>query len=216
MKSVANETIVKQLRWRYATKKFDPARKIPVEDWQTLEQALLLAPSSFGLQPWKFVVVTDPTVRARLREVSWGQPQITDASHLVVFAAKANLGPADVERYLARIAEVRGVALPSLDGFRQTMLGSLKKPQAEVANWTRRQVYIALGTFLTTAALLGIDACPMEGFQVADYDKILDLSHQGYGATVLAAAGYRVPEDPFAALAKVRYRPEDVIEHVKT
>jgi nitroreductase len=215
MKPVENETLVKQLRWRYATKKFDPARKIPPEDWQTLEQALLLAPSSFGLQPWKFFVITDPATRAELREVSWGQPQITDASHLVVFAARTNIGSNDVERYVNRIAEVRTVPVASLDGFRQMMLAHVKQPNSVVTEWARRQVYIALGTFLTTAALLGIDACPMEGFQRERYDEILGLSQFGYEATVLAAAGYRSPEDSYAALARVSHRLEEVIAHVK-
>ena len=214
MRAVDNETVVRQLRWRYATKRLDAARKISADDWQTLEQALVLSPSSYGLQPWKFVVVTDPATRAKLREASWGQPQVVDASHLVVFAAKTDLGPADVERYVRHVAQVRGVPAESLAGFKQMMLGSLSRPPEEVAQWAKKQVYIALGTFLTTAALLGIDACPMEGFQPERYDEILGLSRQGYGAPGLAAAGYRAADDPYAGLAKVRYRPEDVIERV--
>jgi nitroreductase len=138
-----------------------------------------------------------------------------DASHLVVFAARTDLGPADVERYVRRIAEVRGVPAPSPEGFKQMMLGSLDRPATDVAHWARRQVYIALGTFLTTAALLGIDACPMEGFEPEKYGEILGLADTGYGATVLAAAGYRRPDDPYAALARVRFRPEEVIRRVE-
>src|SRR5687768_10200218 len=96
MKPVNNDTIERQLNWRYATKKFDPARRIDAADWRTLERALVLSPSSFGLQPWRFFVVTDPAVRAKLRQSAWDQPQVTDASHLVVFAVKKDFGPADV------------------------------------------------------------------------------------------------------------------------
>src|SRR5690349_23712235 len=109
MKPVNNETIVRQLNWRYATKRFDADRKIAAPDWKTLEQALVLSPSSYGLQPWKFFVVTRPEVRARLREAAWNQAQITDASHLVVLAVKKEFSAADVERYVARVADVRNV-----------------------------------------------------------------------------------------------------------
>jgi nitroreductase len=214
MKPVADDVVVRQLGWRYATKKFDPSRKISPADWQTLEYALVHAPSSFGLQPWHFVVVTDPAVRAKLRSVSWNQAQITDASHLVVFTVKKNLGAADVERYLSRIAEVRGITLESLAGHKQMMLGSLNRAVEEVHNWATRQVYIALGFFLSAAALVGIDACPMEGFQPDKYDEILGLTARGYGSVVLGAAGYRAADDPYLALPKVRFKAEDVITHV--
>ncbi len=214
MKPVPDEVVLRQFQWRYATKKFDPSRKIAAEDWQSLEQALIHAPSSYGLQPWKFFIVTDPDLKAKLKLASWNQAQITDASHLVVFAIKQNLGAADVDRYLARIAEVRSVPLESLDGFKKMLLGSLNRPVEEVNAWAMRQLYIALGFFLSAAAMLGIDACPMEGFQPEQYDEILGLSEMGYGATVLATAGYRAADDPYVKLAKVRYKPEDVVIHL--
>ncbi len=214
LKPVPDEVVLRQLQWRYATKKFDPARKIAAEDWRSLEQALVHAPSSFGLQPWKFFVVSDPDLKAKLKTASWNQAQITDASHLVVFAIKKNLGAVDVDRYLARIAEVRSVPLESLDGFKKLLLGSLNRPVEQVSAWAARQLYIALGFFLSAAAMLGIDACPMEGFQPEQYDEILGLSEMGYGATVLATAGYRAADDPYVKLAKVRYKPEDVVIHL--
>ncbi|MBV8311774.1 MAG: NAD(P)H-dependent oxidoreductase [Planctomycetaceae bacterium] len=214
MKPVPDEVVLRQLHWRYATKKFDPTRKIAAEDWRSLEQALVRSPSSFGLQPWKFFVVTDPDLKATLKTASWNQSQITDASHLVVFAIKKNLGAADVDRYLARIAEVRSVPLESLDGFKKMLLGSLSRPVEEVNAWATRQLYIALGFFLSAAAMLGIDACPMEGFQPEQYDAILGLTEMGYGATVLATAGYRAADDPYIKLPKVRFKPEDVVVHL--
>ena len=215
MKPVNNETIVRQLNWRYATKKFDPNRKIQAPDWKTLEQALVLSPSSYGLQPWKFFVVENPDVRAKLRVAAYNQPQITDASHLVVLARRKDFGVADIDRHVGRVAQVRNVTAESLAAFRTAMLGTVQRPQEQTDAWVSRQVYLALGTFLETAALLGIDACPMEGFDAAQFDQILKLPEQGYHAQVLAAAGYRAEDDAYAKLPKVRYSPEDVIAHVR-
>ncbi|MCC6230400.1 MAG: NAD(P)H-dependent oxidoreductase [Phycisphaerales bacterium] len=214
MNSIAPAQLIENLSWRYATKQFDSARKIPADQWTTLEQAMTLSPSSFGLQPWGFVVVTDPKVREKLRSVSWNQPQITDASHLVVFCAKTNLGRADVQRYIDRIAQVRGVPQDALAGFRDMMLGKVEAPGADNLPWSQRQVYIALGFFLSAAAMLGIDACPMEGFDPAKYNEILGLTSQGLTATVIATAGYRSANDSYAALKKVRFEPSDIIKRV--
>ena len=215
MHPVAPDAVLGQLLWRYATKKFDPARKIPPEVWAKLEQAVILAPSSYGLQPWKFVVITHPEVRNRLHPVSWNQAQILDASHLVVFAAKNPPTPADVERHVTRTAAVRGVAPESLDGLKQRMLGSLARmTPADAHAWAARQCYLALGVFLSTAAMLGVDACPMEGFQPNKYDEILGLNAKGLGAVVIATAGYRAADDPAATLAKSRFDANEVIERV--
>lgn len=216
MKPVSNEIVLTQHRWRYATKKFDSARKISPEDWQALEQALVLTPSSFGLQPWRFIVVTDQRVKDQLVTASWNQRQVADASHVVVFAIRRNLGAVDIDRYVARIAEVRGVSAESLEGYRKMMLGSLTTPRPgfDVNDWAARQVYIALGNFMTTAAMLGIDACPMEGIEPGQYDEILGLAKNGYGAQVVATAGYRAADDKYAQLPKVRFAVSDVIQHV--
>lgn len=211
------DVVLTQLAWRYATKKFDPARRIAPEHWSALEQAALLAPSSYGLQPWKFVVVSDPALRQKLRAVSWNQPQITDASHLIVFARRAEMAPADVQRWIDRVAEVRHAPPAALAGFRDMMLGTIANPGSvpggSFDTWTSRQVYIALGFFLSAAALLGIDACPMEGFDPAQYDQILGLPTLGYKATVVAAAGYRAADDAVAPdkMAKARFPASDVI-----
>src|SRR5947209_12389099 len=141
MPPVTPETVVDQLRWRYATKKFDPARTIPAPTWAALEQALVLTPSSYGLQPWKFFVVTDPAVRAKLPAHSWGQRQPADCSHMVVLALKANLGEADVDRHVARTAEVRGQPVEALARYKQVMIGSLADPPFDINDWAARQVY---------------------------------------------------------------------------
>jgi nitroreductase len=215
MPAIPAADVLAQLQWRYATKKFDPTKKIAPDLWAQLELAAIHAPSSYGLQPWKFVVVTDPAVRAQLLPVSWNQPQITDASHLIVFAAKNPPTAADVDAYVAHIAQVRGAALQSLDGYKQMMLGSLGRMDAAAAHrWAARQTYIALGVFLSAAAMLGVDACPMEGFQADKYDEILGLKEKGLGSVVIATAGYRSADDTNAALAKVRFPADEVVIRV--
>jgi nitroreductase len=206
--------VLAALNWRYAVKKFDPSRHIDAALWDALEEALLLTPSGIGLQPWKFIVVDDPEVRARLREASYNQPQVVEADKLVVFAARKGYSAEDVDRFIDRVAEVRGQTRESLEGLRNAALSVTLRPQEARDAWTSRQPYIALGNFLTSAALLGVDACPMEGFEPARYDEILGLREQGYTAVALAAAGYRSPEDRFGGLAKVRFARETVITHV--
>lgn len=213
-KPVSNATIEQQLGWRYATKVFDPTRIIAEADWLTLERTLVLTPSSFGLQPWQFHVVTNPEIKARLRPASWNQSQITDASHIVVFAIKKDLSVAEIDRFIARTAEVRSVPAESLEKFRQMLIRSLQSASFDINEWAARQVYIALGFFMATAAIMGIDTCPIEGFEPQKYDDILDLSSQGYSSCVVAAAGYRSETDKYATVPKVRYKHEDVIRRV--
>lgn len=218
MKTVEPSTLLENLKWRYAVKKFDAGRKIPEATWKTLEETLVLAPSSYGLQPWKFFVIKDEAVRAKLRPASWNQSQITDASHLVVLARKSTLTPADVDRHVQRIMAVRSAPAAALEDYKNMMLGSVNNPSGlpggSMDTYTRSQVYVALGFFLFAAAQLGIDACPMEGFDAAQYDEILGLPAKGYRATVAAAAGYRAADDWLAPLAKVRYEAQDVIQTI--
>jgi nitroreductase len=216
MNTIDRNQLIGQLNWRYATKQFDPQRKIGTEEWAALEEALILTPSSYGLQPWKFVVVADPAVRERLVPASWGQRQVAEASHFVVFAIKKNLSEQDVDDHLGRIAEVRGVPRESLGQYRDMMVGSIVKGRDEVRrnDWASHQVYIALGNFLTSAALLGIDACPMEGIEPAKYDEILGLNKKGLSAVVAAAAGYRATTDKYSLAKKVRFSRDQVLVRV--
>jgi nitroreductase len=208
--------LITQLQWRYATKQFDPQRKISAEDWAALEDALVLSPSSFGLQPWKFVVVNDFVTREKLMAASWRQKQIVDASHLVVFTIKKDIGEKEVDAYVDRIVELRGVPKASQSGYRDVMVGSIVKGMDDPArdNWAASQVYIALGNFLTSAALMGIDACPMEGIEPAKYNEILGLDRQNLSTIVVATAGYRAASCKYAALKKVRFPKEEVIVRV--
>ena len=214
MNPVSNEIVLQQLKWRYAAKKFDSTRQIPSDDWSTLEQSLVLTPSSFGLQPWRFVVITDPDIKAKLKTMSWGQSQIVDASHVVVFAIRKNLSVDDIDKYVARTAEVRGATVEALAGFRKAMIGTLHGGTIDLNQWASLQAYIALGQFMATAAMMGIDTCPMEGIEPAKYDALLELPHQGYATVVACVAGYRAADDKYAQLPKVRFKSEDVITRI--
>jgi len=212
MSAINSQQLLEQLNWRYATKQFDPNRKISAADWATIEEALTLSPSSGGLQPWKFIVVTDPAVRAKLLPASYGQRQISEASHLVVFASKLNLGDADVDAHIRRVASVQGAPAEALLPLRNMLVGGIVKALDEPARnaWARNQAYIALGNLLTSAAMLGIDACPMEGFDRAQYDEILGLKAQGYASAVIATLGYRSSGDKYAGAPKVRFPKEQL------
>ncbi len=214
MTTLAASDLVSALRWRYATKQFDAARKIPAADWSALEESLRLAPSSFGIQPWKFIVVETPALRAALREVSWGQAQVTEASHLVVLAVKQAVDAAHLDAYFADTARTRGVAVESLAGFRKVIDGFVagKARAGELELWSAKQVYIAAGEFMTAAAVMGIDTCPLEGIDPAKYDQILGLAGTGYATQLAIAAGYRSAEDKYAATPKVRFPAAQVIE----
>jgi nitroreductase len=210
------ETIVQQLQWRYATKKFDTERKIPADAWQALEQSMVLAPSSFGLQPWKFFVVTNPELRQELLPHTWKQSQVVDASHLVVFAIRNDIQAADVDRFLERMSAVQGTPVENLAGFGNVVKGFIDRPPypLDVNEWSKRQLYIALGEFMTAAAMMGIDTCPLEGFMPPEYDRVLGLTEKGYAATVLCAAGYRAADDKSADRPKVRYETAEVVEYI--
>jgi nitroreductase len=216
MQPISREVLLHQLQWRYATKRFDPARKISDEDWRVLTEALVLTPSSFGLQPWKFWVVTNPDVKAQLLPISYKQTQVVEGSHVVVLAARQNLSETDVDRYLQRISEVRGVEVENLAGFRKTMVRALIPPPPgfDINDWAAHQVYIALGNFMTAAAVMGIDTCPMEGIIPAKYDELLGITEQGYATVVACVAGYRAADDKYAATPKVRFATSDVIVEV--
>jgi nitroreductase len=216
MNTINRSQLIDQLNWRYATKQFDSTRKISAQDWAALEEALVLTPSSFGLQPWTFFVIDDPEVRARLLLASYGQPQVVDASHLVVFATKTNYNEADVDAHVRHAAKARGVKVEELDGLRTMTMRSVVQGMDETArrNWATNQTFIALGNLVTSAALLGIDAAPMGGFEHHRYDDILGLKARGLTASVIAAVGYRKESDKYATAPKVRFPREEVIQHV--
>ncbi len=207
---------LQQLQWRYAVKKFDPTKKIPSDVWNVLEQSLVLSPSSFGLQPWKFFVVDNPNLRQQLLEHSFNQSQMVDASHLVVLAIKKEMSDADVDRYIQSLSDTRQVPIDGLAGLTKMIKGFMANPSRpfSIDEWATRQVYIAIGQFMASAAMLGIDTCPMEGFNPAKYDEILGLTDQGYGAVLICPAGYRASDDKYATMPKVRYAQSELVQHI--
>ena len=214
--TLSSESLLTQLNWRYATKKFDPTKKIPANVWAALETALILTPSSFGLQPWKFIVITDSVVKQKLVPFSWNQTQPADCSHHVVFAVRKAVGETEVDHFIDSIVAARGVAKESLKGYRDIMAGFAGKAAKEgwLREWGIRQLYIALGNFMTCAAVLEVDTCPMEGISPADYDKILGLEGTEFETVVACAAGYRSAEDKYAAVPKVRFPASEIIRHI--
>ncbi|HEY3400835.1 MAG TPA: NAD(P)H-dependent oxidoreductase [Geothrix sp.] len=215
MSTISGESLLQQLTWRYATKKFDASKKISAADWAVIEEALVLTPSSYGLQPWKFIVVTDPALKAKLRPASWNQSQVEDCSHLVVLTAKQDITEADVDHFIERIAEVRGATVESLAGYKGFMMGDLVNGprHAVIHEWAARQTYIALGNLMTAAALIGVDACPFEGIEPAKYDEILGLKGTGYATISACPLGYRAADDKYASAPKVRFEASEVVEH---
>lgn len=212
---MTQEQLLNTLQWRYATKKFDPSRSIPDDQWDALEEALVLTPSSFGLQPWKFLVVDDPAMREELKAASWGQPQITDASRLVVLTARTDNTEEEIDRWISFLAKTQNKTTEEIDMYRQILTGfngSLNPEQRHA--WNTRQVYIALGQLMTSAAVLGIDTCPFEGIDPKAYDKILGLENSGYATACACALGYRADDDKYATTPKARFDRGQIIEHV--
>lgn len=208
------EQLLAALQWRYATKKFDSTRKIPAATWTALEDSLVLTPSSFGLQPWKFIVVENPGLRALLAEESWRQPQVTDASHYVVLTARTDLSQDDIDAWMERLAEVQSTSLEAVAPLKGVVEGFAQAMSHEARHaWNVRQVYIALGQLMSSAALLGIDACPMEGISPAGYDHVLGLEGSGYATAVACALGYRAADDKAASMPKARFTRERTITY---
>lgn len=213
---VTNPQLLAALNWRYSVKQFDATKKISADTWTTIEDSLVLSASSFGLQPYRFVVIADPALRAKLVPHSWGQGQVVDASHYVVFAGRTQMTAREIDAFIQLTATTRGQTFDSLKGLHGMMTGSIlnERFQKQVQSWAAAQACIALGSLLTAAALLGVDACPMEGFVPAEYDKLLDLPAQGYASVVCCALGYRASTDKYATLKKVRPAKSELVKTV--
>ena len=210
-----NNTIIDDLNWRYATKKYDAEKKISPADFEIICQSLRLVPSSYGLQPVKYIVINDKSMREKLLPLAYNQPQITDASHLIVICSYRNISPKIVAEHLTLMSEVRSIPLEDLSKFGENMNASFAKLSAEeLCEWTAKQAYISLGHIMHTCANLRIDATPMEGFNKTSFDEVLNLASKNLQSVLLLAVGYRSPEDNLARMAKVRKSTEVLFETI--
>jgi nitroreductase len=208
-------SLIEKLNWRYATKKFDHTKKLSPAQLDELLKAVHLSPSSSGLQAYKTLVITDPVIRQKLREAAHNQPQLTDASQIIIFASETNLDAAYVKNHIDHIAKTRQIGRENLEGFEQAINGNINKFTAEEKiNWSHKQTYIALGVLLTVAAEMDIDACPMEGFNAEKFDEILGLKEKGLTTAVIAAVGFRSEHDEFSKFIKVRKPKEEMFIHI--
>ncbi|MDL5510807.1 NAD(P)H-dependent oxidoreductase [Arenibacter sp. M-2] len=206
---------IKNLNWRYATKKFDASKKVSQKDLDNLLEATSLSASSYGLQPYEILVIEDAALRKKLQPAAWGQSQITEASHLIVLANQSTFGEELVDDYLDNVSETRGIPSNDLQAYSDFMKSKLMPlSESAKATWTASQTYIALGNLLSAAADLKIDTCPMEGFDNAQFNEILGLKGKGLNAAVLIAVGYRSEEDKTQHYKKVRKAKENLITHI--
>jgi nitroreductase/dihydropteridine reductase len=198
--------IIELLNWRYATKKMDPSRSVPQDKVDRIIEAARLAPTSSGLQPFEILCVTNPEVRARIRAIAWNQAQVTECSHLLVFAAWDQYTAERINHMFDYTNEVRGSRNEGWENYRQQLLATYpQRPAEDNFQHAARQAYIGFGAAVIAAAELQVDATPMEGFDPAKLDEILDLRSRGLRSAVLLPLGYRQEDgDWLVKLAKVR------------
>ncbi|WBL21711.1 NAD(P)H-dependent oxidoreductase [Zunongwangia sp. HRR-M8] len=209
-----NNTI-ENLKWRYATKKFDASKKISKENLDELLEGVQLSASSYGLQPYQIFVVENPEIREKLKTAAWNQTQLTEASQVIVFANHKKLDEAYVDNYIKNVAETRDLKVEDLQGMADMIKNStLQFSDAKQNEWAQKQAYLALGFLLNTAAHLKIDVCPMEGFSAEEFDNILGLEEKGLHTAVIACIGYRSEEDKMQHAAKVRKSKEDLFKFI--
>jgi len=202
---------IQDANWRYATKKFDATKKVKSADLDILKEAIRLTSSSYGLQPYKVLIIENPELRSQLQPAAWGQAQIVDASQVIVFAIETNFGNDNIDKYIKTLVDTRGIPADSVKGYADFMkmkINALTEEQKNV--WTSKQTYLALGNLLNAAAELKIDVTPMEGFEPEKFDQILGLEKLGLHASVVATIGYRDNEDVTQHYAKVRKSNEEL------
>lgn len=207
------DSILQALNWRYAVQVFDKNKHITDEELHTILESGRLAPSSIGLEAWKFIVVENPEIRLSLQKIGYGQLKIVDASKLIVIAYRTDAQKVGEER-LERVAKVQNQKIEELGMLKQMITGGVSRPQPQLDAWIKAQSYIPLGMMIETAALLGVDGGPMEGFDAEKVDEILNLKQQNLHATSMLALGHR-GDDPTALRPKVRQSFEEVVEFIR-
>lgn len=228
---IPEKEVLEALEFRSAVKKFDPTKTLSQEQMSMLQDAVRLTPSSAGMEPWKFVFITDPSLKQKLKPYSHNQQQVVDAPLLIVLCAKDTVENRDIEERFERIVEVRGVTRESLSLYEKTTRKFLflQKMQGilmglpgyffagdSLTHWTQKQTYIALGNLLTVCAMNRVDASPMEGFIQCKYKKVLHQYIKGYTPVVICAVGFRASDDWISAQKKVRLPKERVIVSISS
>lgn len=204
-------TFLEHQNWRYATKKFDASKIINTEDLNTLKEAIRLSSSSYGLQPYKVIIVENPELRAKIQPAAWGQSQIVEASHLIIFANETKIEEQSIDSFVENISATRNIPLDSLSGYSDFMKSKIVTLDNDSKNiWTSKQTYLAMGNLLNAAAELKIDVTPMEGFVPELVNEILELEKLGLNASLIATLGYRHDEDATQYYKKVRKSNEDL------
>jgi nitroreductase/dihydropteridine reductase len=205
-------SIIDSLKWRYAAKRMN-SQTVPTEKIETLLEAIQLSASGFGLQPYKIFVIDNPALKAQIQPIAYGQPQVSESSHMLVFAAWNEITQEKIDAFIQLVAETRNAPLVALTDYKNAIVGSmLKIPKEAQVSWADRQVYLAMGTALVAAAELKIDTTPMEGFAPAKLDELLGLEAQGLHSVLMLAVGYRDESaDYMTGAAKVRYPKNELI-----
>ena len=202
---------IKNANWRYATKKFDTTKKVSNEDLEILKEAIRLSASSYGLQPYKVLIIDNPELRAQLQPAAWGQSQIVDASQLLIFANITNFGDAEIDAFIKNLTETRGIPVEAVQGYADFMKSKISILPVDKRNiWTSKQTYLAMGNLLNAAADLNVDVTPMEGFEPEKVNEILGLDKLGLNASLIATVGYRHNEDDTQHYVKVRKSNEEL------
>ncbi len=205
-------SIIESLQWRYATKKFDPNKSLTQEKLHTLKEAFNLTATSFGLQTMSMVIVKNEVMRGQLLKAAYNQRQIVDASHLVVLCIKDHIQPDDIDALYDNVIQLRQTPKTILEPYRNDLKMMMQNmTQGEQQEWSMRQVYIAIGNLMTVCAVERIDSCPMEGFDRAQFDAILNLEEKGLKSVLLLPVGYRAEDDMFSGFKKVRKKLHDAV-----
>ena len=203
---------IENLEWRYAVKRFDENKSLSDEKVEILKKAFNLTATSYGLQPIKLIVLSDRKLQQELVPYSFNQPQVGQASHVLILCIEKEVDSRYISSYFERVKQVRGTSDEVLDPFKNALLDDFsKKEAAEIREWAKNQAYLAMGNLLTICAMERIDACPMEGFLPAEYDRLLDLPSKGLTSVLVLPVGYRAEDDMFSGFKKVRRKMNDSI-----
>lgn len=206
-----NDKIISAMNWRYAAQKLDPTRKVSDEDMNTILEAGRLAPSAFGVEPWHFILIENPELQKRLYDEASQQDKVKDAPHFLVVAKRTDARETLAKNRVARAAKAMGVAEADLQGLRDMIDGTIAgKSDEQLASWVRAQAYIPLGAMIEAAALLGVDAGPMEGFNHDKFDEILGLTDKNLSSEYAIGFGYRLNDDA-AKRPKSRQSMDEVL-----